>query len=132
VLLTQDKIRATLPKTRSQVITMESDWSDQAPCDPQLTSRNLVYVIYTSGSTGAPKAVMIEHETAVNLLNSMSVQPGIQSGDRLLAVTTLSFDIAALEIFLPLLNGGTIVLATRDSAQDARRLIEILDTNEIS
>jgi len=85
---------------------------------------NLAYVIYTSGSTGQPKGVQIPHSALVNFLTSMRVQPGLTAGDVLLAVTTISFDIAALEIFLPLIAGARVVLAGRELAANATLLAE--------
>ena len=88
----------------------------------------LAYLIYTSGSTGQPKGVRITHGGVVNFLTSMLRMPGLGAADRLLAVTTLSFDIAVLELLGPLCAGGTVVIAsaeeTRDGAALARRLDE--------
>ncbi|PPT91133.1 hypothetical protein XthCFBP4691_09100 [Xanthomonas theicola] len=92
------------------------------------TPLNLAYVIYTSGSTGKPKGVMIQHESVVNFLSSMRERPGIESSDVLLAATTLSFDIAGLELLLPLLHGATVVLAN----QDARQLLRLMDEHAIT
>ncbi|MFN8009511.1 MAG: condensation domain-containing protein, partial [Terriglobia bacterium] len=72
--------------------------------ESQATAENLAYVIYTSGSTGKPKGVMIPHGAVVNFLTSMQREPGIETKDVLLAVTTLSFDIAGLELYLPLVG----------------------------
>ena len=79
-----------------------------APVGPS----SLAYVIYTSGSTGNPKGVAIEHGALVNLLRSMQRTPGLTADDVLVAVTTLAFDIAALELLLPLLTGAKLVIAT--------------------
>jgi amino acid adenylation domain-containing protein len=79
---------------------------------------DLAYVIYTSGSTGRPKGVEITHRAVVNLLTSMAKQPGFTHDDVLYAVTTISFDIAALELFLPLTVGGQVVIAARDAVAD--------------
>ncbi|MCH8178516.1 MAG: amino acid adenylation domain-containing protein [Proteobacteria bacterium] len=83
------------------------------------------YVIYTSGSTGRPKGVAVPHRAVCNFLASMLREPGLQASDRLLAVTTLSFDIAVLELLLPLCAGGTVVLATRDQAMDGEALMAL-------
>lgn len=91
-----------------------------------LTPDNLAYVIYTSGSTGRPKGVEITHRAVVNLLNSMSRKPGLTANDTLTAVTTLSFDIAALELFLPLYAGAKLVVASREVAADGPRLLALL------
>ncbi len=85
---------------------------------------NLAYVIYTSGSTGQPKGVQILHSALVNFLTSMRLQPGLSAADVILAVTTISFDISTLEIFLPLIVGAQVVLVSRDLAASATHLAE--------
>jgi amino acid adenylation domain-containing protein len=80
------------------------------------------YVIYTSGSTGRPKGVAISHGSLGNLLLSMAREPGIASTDVLAAVTTISFDIAGLELYLPLLAGARIELVSRETAADGAAL----------
>lgn len=87
---------------------------------------DLAYVRYTSGSTGRPKGVEIRHRAMVNLLLAIEREPGFTAGDSLLAVTTFSFDISELEIYLPLISGGRLVIASRDEARDPRRLIHRL------
>ncbi len=87
---------------------------------------DLAYLIYTSGSTGVPKGVEILHRSVVSFLRSMRDRPGIAEGDALLAVTTLSFDIAALELLLPLTVGARILLASREVASDGARLAAFL------
>ncbi|MCK8495658.1 amino acid adenylation domain-containing protein [Spirosoma sp. RP8] len=92
-----------------------------------VSGSDLAYILYTSGSTGRPKGVLIEHENLVNLLYSMITLPGITSDDVLLGVTTVSFDIAGLELYLPLLVGATLVLADSETAKDGRALLDKLD-----
>ena len=75
------------------------------------TFDDLAYVIFTSGSTGRPKGVEISHGALTNFLESMRVAPGFTNEDRILAVTTVSFDIAGLEMFLPLYVGGEVAIA---------------------
>lgn len=87
---------------------------------------NLVYVIYTSGSTGKPKGVQLLHRTVVNFLTTMAATPGMTAQDTVLAVTTLSFDIAVLEIFLPLVTGATTVIVSQEVARDGRQLADQL------
>ncbi|MCB0640530.1 MAG: AMP-binding protein, partial [Phaeodactylibacter sp.] len=79
---------------------------------------DLAYIIYTSGSTGKPKGVMVPHRALVNFLSTMQVRPGIQPEDVLLAVTPISFDIAALELFLPLMVGATVLVASEAMITD--------------
>jgi amino acid adenylation domain-containing protein len=94
---------------------------------PVASAENLAYVLYTSGSTGRPKGVQVPRGALVNFLRSMQLQPGFGEGETLVSVTTLSFDIAALELFLPLLCGGRVVIASREEAVDGARLAELLD-----
>ncbi|MFZ2651519.1 MAG: amino acid adenylation domain-containing protein [Burkholderiaceae bacterium] len=90
------------------------------------------YVIYTSGSTGTPKGVVVPHRAAVNFLASMAHEPGLQTRDVLLAVTTLSFDIAVLELLLPLTVGAQVILATRTEAADGKALRGLLESGAVS
>lgn len=92
---------------------------DARPEDP-------AYVIYTSGSTGRPKGVVVPHRAVVNFLSSMAADPGLVSTDRLLAVTTLSFDIAVLELLLPLVVGACAVIANREQATDGMALRKLM------
>ncbi len=85
------------------------------------------YLIYTSGSTGAPKGVEVTHRSLVNLLCSIAHRPGVGRTDTLLAITTIAFDIAALELFTPLLVGGTVAIARRDDVSDGNRLLAAID-----
>jgi amino acid adenylation domain-containing protein len=92
------------------VLDLDASQEDtNVPSLPQ--SDDLAYVIFTSGSTGRPKGVEITHGALANFLESMRISPGFTSEDRLLAVTTVSFDIAGLELFLPIYAGGEVILA---------------------
>jgi amino acid adenylation domain-containing protein len=85
-------------------------------------SEQAVYVMYTSGSTGVPNGVVVPHRALTNLLRSMQRAPGLTTADRLLSVTTLAFDIAGLELFLPLTTGASLMIAGQDTIVDAARL----------
>jgi amino acid adenylation domain-containing protein len=133
VLLTQDSLRALLPISEQfQVVCLESDGQQIAqqssanlnmPVDPD----QLAYVLYTSGSTGKPKGVGIPQRALVNFLCSMQQVPGISAEDTLLAVTTLSFDIAGLELYLPLLVGARVALSSRATATNGQALAHALE-----
>ena len=92
----------------------------------------LAYCIYTSGSTGLPKGVEISQHSMLNFLQAMAAKPGINASDRLLAVTPVSFDISVLEIFLPLLNGATLVLLDTGQNRDGQSIAQMLDEHQIS
>ncbi|WP_455432625.1 amino acid adenylation domain-containing protein, partial [Streptomyces tsukubensis] len=91
-----------------------------------------MYVIFTSGSTGRPKGVVVPRAALVNLLAGMADRIGVRPGDRLLAVTTVGFDIAGLELFLPLVHGATVVLAGKDLVHDPAALVELVRTAGVS
>ncbi len=137
VLLTEIGLRDQLPSGEARIVCLDS------PCEPSeqqseknldggATAGNLAYVIYTSGSTGRPKGVQITHGALSNLLQSMRRLLSISQRDALMAVTTLSFDIAALEIFLPLIVGARVELIEREVAIDGARLVERLKNPEIT
>ena len=133
LLVTERKLTHRIPNDCSSIF-LDRDWARIAyepltapACEAH--GENLAYVIYTSGSTGQPKGVEINHRSVVNLLSSMSRKPGLGAHDTLLAVTTLSFDIAALEMFLPLTVGAKMVIASRDTAIDGDALLSLLRTS---
>jgi amino acid adenylation domain-containing protein len=100
----------------------------QAPLStaPAGSDDRLAYVIYTSGSTGRPKGVEVDHRNLVNLLIAMAEELRLTPGDVLPSVTSISFDIAGLELYAPLITGGTVVIVPREAAQDARVLADLL------
>jgi amino acid adenylation domain-containing protein len=134
VLLTQQRLAPELPAGDAAVICLDRDWdaiAQQPTESPQsaATPENLAYIIYTSGSTGKPKGVMIPHRALMNLLCSMRDQLGATSGDIILAATSLSFDIAGLELYLPLLVGARIVIVAREVAKHGRLLAALIETS---
>ncbi len=131
VLLTQHQLLKDLPSYTGRMICLDTDWQaimQEPRTNPMsgVTADQLAYVIYTSGSTGKPKGVQIIHRAVVNFLHSMSQQPGLTEQDIFLSVTTLSFDIAALEIFLPLITGARVEIASREVVSDGIQLAERL------
>ncbi|WP_020539103.1 non-ribosomal peptide synthetase [Lewinella cohaerens] len=92
----------------------------------------LAYLIYTSGSTGKPKGVMLNHSSLTNFLWSMRSTPGIEKKDILMALTSISFDIAALELFLPLTVGATVVVASEEMTTNPLLLADALDNYEVT
>ncbi len=129
-LITHRNLDQTLPTLPSTVVRLDLDGDEIAKHPTEVSKaadlhrHHLAYVLYTSGSTGMPKGVAIAHSAIVDFLLSMQREPGFGAEDTLLAVTTLSFDIAGLELYLPLVSGGRVVVASREDAADPRRLME--------
>ena len=98
---------------------------------PAGNADDVAYVIYTSGSTGRPKGVLVPHRSVTNLLESVRREPGMKAGQTVLAVTTLSFDIAVSEVILPLTVGARIVVADRDEAGDGERLRRLVEVQRV-
>jgi len=128
VLSTQRLRREVFGKDTVILDTIWEEIARESQANPSHRSspQNLIYALYTSGSTGKPKGVLIEHRSVVNLLTSMQRTPGLTCEDILLAVTTLSFDIAALEVYLPLISGARLVIAGEQDVVDGHRLRDLL------
>jgi amino acid adenylation domain-containing protein len=135
ILITKQNLVATLPPHQAQVVCIDSDWEKISQhsleyLTNKTNTKNLAYVIYTSGSTGQPKGVQITHGSLVNFLSAMRQNPGLNQKDILLSVTTLSFDIAALELYLPLIVGARLVIVSREVAVDGIRLLKELTLSQ--
>ena len=104
----------------------------KTPPDIKVSTETTAYLLYTSGSTGKPKGVPVSHRSLVNLLCSIAKKPGIAEKDKLLAITTISFDIAGVELYLPLSKGACVVIADTETAKDGRQLMELLKKENIS
>ena len=134
-MVTQAHLALDLRDRVAHVVCLDLEWdrvairSQEKPAI-QTTSDSLAYVIYTSGSTGTPKGVEVGHRAFVNLLCSMQKEPGLVAQDVLVAVTTLSFDIAGLELFLPLVSGAAVVIASREVAADGNQLMSLLTRSQ--
>src|SRR5581483_9755805 len=133
LILTQEALLAQLPPGEAQAIFLDCDWQvieeeDTAPLDELACADNLAYVIYTSGSTGKPKGVQIAHRAVHNFLQAMRQQIAIDSTDVWLAITTIAFDIAALELYLPLMVGARVVIASHEAVADGYQLAQLLSS----
>jgi amino acid adenylation domain-containing protein len=134
VLLTQAALVDQLSSGNAKVMTVEQMVLDAAalPAGSSVAegaagADSTAYIIHTSGSTGRPKAVELPHGAVVNLLLSMQREPGLVAADVLVAVTTISFDIAVLELFLPIAVGARVVIAPRTTALDPFELSDLMD-----
>jgi len=130
-LITRASLRGRLACEATRVIAVDSlalliDKPNAKPPAPGPSPADPAYVIYTSGSTGRPKGVAIHHRALANLLCAMRLQPGLAGEDTVLSVTTVSFDIAVLELFLPLIVGAKVILAKEHEMADGAALLGLL------
>ena len=150
VLLTQERLieyekwqvqggdlRSSTLHSQMKTACLDRDWhliETQSRDTPgkEVSSDDLAYIIYTSGSLGKPKGVQVSHRSVVNCLHSISQRVGFTSQDVLLAVTTISFDIAGLELYLPLMVGGQVAVASREDAVDGERLLKRLTEDSVT
>ncbi|MEM7331800.1 MAG: amino acid adenylation domain-containing protein, partial [Chloroflexota bacterium] len=121
-----------LPITDYQLSTPNSRSPILRQAQDKFSNPQLAYIIYTSGSTGKPKGVMVTQQNVLNFLLTMKERPGLSAADRLLAITTLSFDIAVLELFLPLITGATVVIAGTAVTFNAEQLTAVLQQEQIT
>ena len=137
VLITQSKLVPRLPVIDTRLVCLDRDRvliAREPETNPNVRTspENVAYTIFTSGSTGKPKGVEVTHANVVNLLCSMKEAPSLAPSDRLLAVTTLSFDIAGLELFLPLITGAQIILCSRETSMDGRLLLKLMKASGVT
>ncbi len=134
LVLTHEAVWAELDLPVARALSLDHDWPEIATFpghNPHrvVSSTSSAYVIYTSGSTGKPKGVAVPHGAVVNFLASMAREPGMRGDDVMLAVTTLSFDIAVLELLLPLTVGAMTLIVSREDSSDAQRLQALLESS---
>jgi len=134
-IVTDPALANELPSVQHGLVFSDekpSDGFSRPPTEAHPETDARAYVIYTSGSTGTPKGVEVPHRAVVNFLETMARNPGLGPHDRLVAVTTLSFDISVLELFLPLTVGGRTIVATEEETRDGRALGELLEASGAS
>jgi amino acid adenylation domain-containing protein/non-ribosomal peptide synthase protein (TIGR01720 family) len=140
LLLTFSTLASTLPPCQSRVVRLDEDALALKQAELRAASlpplalfeQNSAYVIFTSGSSGRPKGVQVTHQALLNFLLSMRHRPGLNATSTLLAVTTISFDIAALELYLPLITGARLVIASRDATLNADELERLIATHNVT
>ncbi|EON92734.1 long-chain-fatty-acid--CoA ligase [Marinobacter lipolyticus SM19] len=136
-LISYSTYQDTLPAHDGITVFMDADSRTIADLDPSdvtisMHPDQLAYVIFTSGSTGVPKGVEISQGALHNFLKAVSEKPGLKEDDRLLAITTLAFDISLLELFLPLTVGATLVIASSAQASDPYQLCSLIQRHSIT
>ncbi|MEF2238189.1 non-ribosomal peptide synthase/polyketide synthase [Pseudomonas aeruginosa] len=138
LLLSQQSVLARLPQSDGLQSLLLDDlerlvhgYPAENPDLPEAPD-SLCYAIYTSGSTGQPKGVMVRHRALTNFVCSIARQPGMLARDRLLSVTTFSFDIFGLELHVPLARGASVLLASREQAQDPEALLDLVERQGVT
>ncbi|WP_394179960.1 amino acid adenylation domain-containing protein [Marinomonas posidonica] len=136
-IITNHQVSSCLPDTKFTVLYTDQTETTKSNLSvrqrPQPTNpHSPAYVIYTSGSTGRPKGVEISHHALKNFLLAMQHELKFSQLDRFLAVTTISFDISLLELFLPIMLGGSVVIATRDTVRAPERLTQLANEYQIT
>jgi len=136
IAVTQSGLEVSLdwPENLQRICADTEELTDEfhQPLEPVQTPEDLAYVIYTSGSTGVPKGVVIDHRGAVNTIADINQRFGVGADDRVLALSSLSFDLSVYDIFGTLAAGGTIVLPESSTAQDPARWAELMVRENIS
>ena len=133
IVVTSAALRPQVLELGPAALVLEEAISSSAqPPQVQVQPSDIAYVIYTSGSTGKPKGVRVPHGAVVNFLYSMGRTPGFDASDRLLAVTTPSFDISVLELFLPLIHGAQVVIADETTLANGQALGQRLEESGIT
>jgi len=131
IILTESSIVSQLPESSATILLLDAIKTipqQQIVISPH--TLDFAYIIYTSGSTGRPKGVQIQHQSLLNFLLSFQEKLQLTPTDTLVAVTTISFDIAGLEILLPLISGAKLVIANRETTQDGFKLAELLQRSQ--
>ena len=137
LLITQEKLRGQWDGFAGKIVAIDSDWDIIAThgdtnLNIEMSAEDLVYIIHTSGSTGKPKGVQLRHRNVVNFLTAMREKPGLTADDTLMAVTTLSFDIAVLELYLPLIVGAKVIIASPEINADGGLMARTLESERVT
>ncbi|MBK0378790.1 non-ribosomal peptide synthetase [Mucilaginibacter segetis] len=136
VLITSAKYKGHFASDTTEILiedalSLTKNYTTDEP-EVQVTGADLAYILYTSGSTGKPKGVQIAHHSMVNLMLSLQKAPGITSADKVMATATICFDIAGVDIYLPLSVGAEILLIDSIMAKDGRALLDMLRHNNVT
>lgn len=138
VMAISDSSRAHLVESLASsipVLRIDEAWPEASRVAPRRSAElpgDLAYIIYTSGSTGRPKGVMVRHRSLTNVLWAMREAPGISRSDRMLALATISFDIATLDMLLPLIAGASVAIASTDSSLEPHQLRQLVEGSRIT
>lgn len=136
-LLTSQAHQGRFNLTNVQEVVVETLWPtlNQYPKtapDRQPTGQDIAYILYTSGTTGRPKGALIRHHSVANVLFSVAREPGLTEKDKTIALATIAFDLAVVEIYTPLLVGAELLLIDTATARNGEALAELLRDETIT
>ncbi|MGA9883687.1 MAG: amino acid adenylation domain-containing protein [Candidatus Acidiferrales bacterium] len=131
VLLTQERLKDSLPKSSAKLVSVDGDWEliakeEVSKPAAEIAPRNLAYMIYTSGSTGRPKGAMNTHGGICNRLLWMQDRYGLKRSDKVVQKTPFSFDVSVWEFFWPLISGARLVVAEPGGHRDPTYLVKLI------
>ena len=137
LILTQAEWLASHPQTSCEAVCLDRDWpsiADESVSNLSVSPApgDIAYIIYTSGSTGQPKGVMVPHRALANHMRWMQRTFSVTAADRVLQKTPFSFDASVWEFYLPILTGGSLVLARPDGHLDAEYLVAAIRTHQVT
>ena len=137
ILLTQQRLLDELPDMDARKICLDTEWSSiskhsSSPVKSSVTSENLAYVIFTSGSTGQPKGICLQHTGVVNNLLDLNSSFGVGTGDKVMAISALSFDMNVYEVLGTLAAGGSIVIPEAAKQKDPAHWAELVNKHNVT
>jgi len=138
LVITERNLLDRLPKGQTSFLLLDeikdslANYSTENLTSIKSQVEDLAYIIYTSGSTGKPKGVQVPHRALVNFLDSITKLPGFDENNKMLAVTTLSFDLSIPDVFFPPYIGATTYIANKDEILDGNRLTEVINSQNIT
>ncbi|MFP2994595.1 amino acid adenylation domain-containing protein [Spongiivirga sp. MCCC 1A20706] len=136
-LLTNNELSSSI-SCNAKIVSLEeilptlSSYPTESAGLPEVDNKTIAYILYTSGSTGKPKGVPVRHNSLVNVLYSTAETINAKEDDILLSITTISFDIVGIELYLPIIVGATMVMAESLVSKDTRLMLELLKKENIS
>ena len=137
VVLTFERLSDRLPASAAHRVRLDADWEEIAAhsaerVDSGATASDLAYVIYTSGSTGNPKGVVLDHRGRVNNFGDFNRRFGVGAGDKLISLSSLSFDMTAYDVFGILAAGATIVMPSARLEREPSHWAHLIRRHEVT
>lgn len=131
-IITEHSLATILPEKTQKIFLSDTYIFSKQNLALTISTEETSFILFTSGSTGEPKAVMLTHKGMTNVILGLQKLVGFTNQDKLLFVTTIIFDLAQADIFLPLVSGGELILTTKDQAKDGQQLLNLINTHKVT